>query len=76
MNDSDNHGKLEFTLRFTNEVTGAQQCDWTADEMVLLTTYTELAPVTPLVILTVSIYRGGNDNLFCKENNLVLFQCL
>lgn len=27
MNDSDNHGKLEFTLRFTNEVTGAQQCD-------------------------------------------------
>lgn len=73
MNDSENHSiqlTVEFTLRFTNEVKGAQQCNWTADAMDLYTTYTELAPVTSSVIPTVSTYCG-NNNLFCKDNDLV-----
>lgn len=61
---------VEFTLRFTNEVKGAQQCNWTADAMGLYTTYTGLAPVASLVIPTVSTYCG-NNNLFCKDNDLV-----
>lgn len=61
---------VEFTLWFTNEVKGAQQCNWTADAMDLYTTYTELALVTSSVITTVSAYCG-NNSLFCKDNDLV-----
>lgn len=70
MNDSDNHSVQLIHVRFTNEVKGAQQCNWTADAMDLYMTYTELAPVTSSVMPTVSTYCG-NNNLFCKGNDLV-----
>lgn len=51
------HGKLEYAVRITHYVSGAQQRKLTADSIVSYTKYSELAPVTPSVTVVHTICK-------------------
>lgn len=51
------HGKLEYAVKITHYVTGAQQWKLTADSIVSYTNYSELAPVTASVTVVHSICK-------------------